>query len=59
MDMTPDQVNERLELAVGRLENKIDRLENKMESRFNQQRYLLVIAIVTPLLQILNSWIHH
>jgi hypothetical protein len=57
--MTPEQVNERLDIAIAKLEIRIDRLENKMESRFNQQRYLLVIAIVTPLLQILNSWIHH
>jgi hypothetical protein len=64
--MTPEQVSERLDIAMGRLENKIDRLENKMderfnalEARFNTQRILLILAIITPIVQAVNSWIAH
>jgi hypothetical protein len=57
--MTPEQVNERLDIALGRLENKIDRLENKMDARFNAQRIFLILAIIAPVVQVVNSWIPH
>jgi hypothetical protein len=69
--MTPEQVNERLDITAERLSNKLDRLENKIETRFNaiddkfaNQRLLLIVAIVGSVIaQIINAWIvvlsHH
>jgi hypothetical protein len=33
--MTPEQVNERVDIMVERLSNKVDRLENKLDTRFS------------------------
>jgi hypothetical protein len=69
--MTPEQVNEWLDVTAERLSNKIDRLEIKMDTRFNaietrfnaidakfaNQRVLLIVAIVGVIAQIINAWV--
>jgi hypothetical protein len=64
--MTPEQVNEKLELAkeqwaiaLGRLENKIDNKFNAIEAKFNSQRILLLSIILGVVAQIINAWILH
>jgi hypothetical protein len=71
--MTPEQVNEKLELAkeqwaiaLGRLENKIDAKFNAIEARFNaidgkfnSQRILLLSIVLGVVAQIVNAWILH
>jgi ABC-type uncharacterized transport system substrate-binding protein len=55
----PDNVvtKDQLDIVIGRLENKIDARFNAIEARFNTQKILLIVAIVTPLAQIVNSHI--
>lgn len=62
-----------LEILIGRLENKIDAKFNGLESRINSlegkinglegklnaQRYLLIVAILGIIGQIVNSWVLH
>jgi hypothetical protein len=55
----PDNVvtKDQLDIVIGRLENKIDARFNAIEARFNTQKILLILAIITPLAQVLNAWL--
>jgi thymidylate kinase len=71
--MTPEQINERLDMerqhldiVIERLENKIDAKFNAVDARFNaidakfnNQKILIIVAILSVLAQIVNAWIIH
>ena len=50
---------ERWEIRVDRLENKIDSRLNTIEAKLNNQRYLLIIAIIAPLIQVASLLLNH
>jgi hypothetical protein len=64
--MTPEQVHEdllrtkdQLEVAIGRLENKLVERLNALEAKVNNQRTLIIVAIIGVAAQIVNAWILH
>jgi len=48
-----------LEVVLGRLENKLVERINGIEAKLNNQRSLLIVAIVGVIAQIVNAWILH
>ncbi len=48
-----------LEVILGRLENKIDARFNALEAKINNQRTLLIVAILAIVAQIINAWVLH
>lgn len=48
-----------LEVVLGRLENKIVERLNALEAKLNNQRMLVIVAIVGIIAQIINAWILH
>jgi hypothetical protein len=64
MPMTPEQVHDelvrtkdQLEIAIGRLENKLIERLNALDAKLNNQRTLLIVAILGIAAQILNAWV--
>jgi len=48
-----------LEVVLGRLENKLVERLNTLEAKLNNQRTLVIVAIVGIIAQIVNAWILH
>ena len=48
-----------LEVVIGRLENKLIERFNAVDAKFNAQRNLIIVAIITAAAQIINAWIMH
>jgi hypothetical protein len=64
--MTPEQVNERLDLVLDRLGNKIDARFNALDARFNAidakfnaQRLLTLGLILSAIAQIITVLVLH
>lgn len=64
--MTPEDVHEELklvkdqfEIGLGRLENKLVERLNTLDAKINNQRTLIIVAIIGVAAQIVNAWILH